>query len=541
MEYKIDNYRRMSGHILTTADGHKYLRRKYAVNSVYLKCALFRDGCKATAKLDKDTDLITPGNVHNHDFTKYHSETYNLKKRCKIMARTSQEPLRKIFDDAAREDSFATEVSFPQCESSMYRSRRRLEPKIPSNATELSLLLPTTTFGKFHKSTVSVNDQTALIFFSDKMRELIPQIPDIQFDGTFYCVPKQFYQLWTIFVTVERHTLPAIHCLLTGKEEGLYRCIMESIRNLIPQFNPMSCMSDWEIAPRNVMKDFHPDINIKGCWFHFTQRIWHQTQKLGLVNSFHSNQELSIFVKHLMAIPFLPSTLIRPTYSLLDSPTTLTDTDMINLDKLKRYFAKRWLCQVSTEELSVFDTKSTTNNGAESYHAKLKTRVQTGHPRIWNFLAVLNEIIVDADLEFARLSSGKEFSRPRKRKNVINDERRSAFKNQLVNGNFTPWEYLEAISGTIGKKVNHFVYKEDFNYTDNSQDFDDTENLQVEDNSESTSHNCVICLNPRTSTWIFLPCKHANCCGECSDKIEELGKTCPTCRSPIVDSFQIYN
>ena len=206
MDYKIDNYRRMSGHILTTADGHKYLRRKYAVNSVYLKCALFRDGCKATAKLDKDTDLITPGNVHNHDFTKYHSETYNLKKRCKIMARTSQEPLRKIFDDAAREDSFATEVSFPQCESSMYRSRRRLEPKIPSNATELSLLLPTTTFGKFHKSTVSVNDQTALIFFSDIMRELITQIPDIQFDGTFYCVPKQFYQLWTIFVTVERHT-----------------------------------------------------------------------------------------------------------------------------------------------------------------------------------------------------------------------------------------------------------------------------------------------------------------------------------------------
>ena len=96
MEYKIDNYRRMSGHILTTAVGHKYLSRKYAVNAVYLKCALFRDGCKATAKLDKDTDLITPGNVHNHDFTQYHSETYNLKKRCKIMARTSQEPLRKI-------------------------------------------------------------------------------------------------------------------------------------------------------------------------------------------------------------------------------------------------------------------------------------------------------------------------------------------------------------------------------------------------------------------------------------------------------------
>ena len=110
---------------------------KYAVNSVYLKCALFRNGCKATAKLDRDTNLITPANVHNHDLTNYHSETYNLlvKKKCKTMARTSQDPLRKIFDDAARENSFAIEVSFPQCESSMYRSRS-LEPKIPPNATE---------------------------------------------------------------------------------------------------------------------------------------------------------------------------------------------------------------------------------------------------------------------------------------------------------------------------------------------------------------------------------------------------------------------
>ena len=237
----------MNGHVLTTADGHKYLRRKYAVNSVYLKCALFRNGCKATAKLDRDTNLISPGNVHNHDLTNYHSETYNLKKKCITMARTSKDPLRKVFNDAAREDSFAIEVSFPQCESSMYRSRRSLEPKIPSNATELSLLLPNTTFGKFHKSTVSINDQTALIFFSDKMSEVIPQTPDIQFDGTFYSVPKQFFQLWTIFVTVGKHSLLAIHCLLTGKEEGLYKCTMESIRNLIPQFNHMSCtMSDWK-------------------------------------------------------------------------------------------------------------------------------------------------------------------------------------------------------------------------------------------------------------------------------------------------------
>ena len=153
-----------------------------------------------------------------------------MQNHCTILTRFPQ----KIFNDVARDDPVATEVSFSQCESSMYRSRRRSQPKIPSNAIQLSDMLPTTTFGNFHKRTVSLDGQTALIFFSDKIVDLMPQMNDIQFDGTFYCVPRQFYQLWTIFVSVGRHSLPAIHCLMTGKEQGLYIRILESIRDLIP-------------------------------------------------------------------------------------------------------------------------------------------------------------------------------------------------------------------------------------------------------------------------------------------------------------------
>ena len=129
MEYKWDNYRRQSGQILTASDGHKYLRRKFTDNAVYLKCALFRDGCNATAKSNKNTDLITPCKTHNHNLTRYSSEIFQLQRKCKTMARTSQDPLRKIFDDVAREDPVATKVSFSERESSMYRSRRRSHRK----------------------------------------------------------------------------------------------------------------------------------------------------------------------------------------------------------------------------------------------------------------------------------------------------------------------------------------------------------------------------------------------------------------------------
>ena len=37
-----------------------------------------------------------------------------------------------------------------------------------------------------------------------------------------------------------------------------------------------------------------------------------------------------------------------------------------------------------------------------------------------------------------------------------------------------------------------------------------------------------------------MPSKHANCCGDCSTQIEELGEACPTCRSVIHNSFIIF-
>ena len=55
----------------------------------------------------------------------YKAETFRLKAKCKAIARTSHDPFRKIFDDATREDTAATSISFSECESTMYRSKKR--------------------------------------------------------------------------------------------------------------------------------------------------------------------------------------------------------------------------------------------------------------------------------------------------------------------------------------------------------------------------------------------------------------------------------
>ena len=50
---------------------------------------------------------------------------------------------------------------------------------------------------------------------------------------------------------------------------------------------------------------------------------------------------------------------------------------------------------------------------------------------------------------------------------------------------------------------------------------------------------CVVCLRIRNETWIFMPCRHANCCAGCGQTLVDLGQQCPVCRSTIETRFQI--
>ena len=140
-------------------------------------------------------------------------------------------------------------------------------------------------------------------------------------------------------------------------------------------------MSDWEPAARIAFRNVYPQMKVYGCWFHFTQQIWMKTQKVGLSENFRDSHEVATFIRQLMAMPFLPASLITPTYNFLQLPT-LENPEMIKLEKLKKYFQKRWLTQITPEELSIFDINRSTYNAAENYHSKMKSIIKIGHPRI---------------------------------------------------------------------------------------------------------------------------------------------------------------
>jgi len=74
-------------------------------------------------------------------------------------------------------------------------------------------------------------------------------------DGTFFTVPRLFYQLFTIFVVRESHVFPACFVLMTRKTTVLYKAVFEHITTLVPNFAPENVMADYEDASVHALRE----------------------------------------------------------------------------------------------------------------------------------------------------------------------------------------------------------------------------------------------------------------------------------------------
>ena len=120
--YSSEEKKRCRGNVFPIVNGYKYVRSMISKEYIYLKCARFRISCKGTRRLNKQTNLISPLYNHNHQLEDNKTNIFQLKAKCKTLAKQSQNNLSKVFDDAARIDPYEREIYFRDYESAMYRS-----------------------------------------------------------------------------------------------------------------------------------------------------------------------------------------------------------------------------------------------------------------------------------------------------------------------------------------------------------------------------------------------------------------------------------
>ena len=232
-----------------------------------------------------------------------------------------------------------------------------------------------------------------------------------------------------------------------------------------------------------------------------------------------------------MTLPLLPSEHIAPTFDDITSEfESLTIKENIVL--FQRYYKKQWLKRIGPLQLSIFACNVTTNNGAESYHAKISKNFKSNHPNIWNFCETLNNVIIDTDADIARLKNGLDISRIQKKDQLTKNHLLKSSKDKLLSETYTPIDFIAALRTTIDSiqvKDNEFDDNESF---DNDYSGDSEQVLSTE--------VCCVCLLPRENTICFRPCWHARVCSRCDQVLKDSSLPCPVCRSIIQDRFEIY-
>ena len=132
-------------------------------------------------------------------------------------------------------------------------------------------------------------------------------------------------------------------------------------------------------------------------------------------------------------------------------------------------------------------------------------------------------------MEYQRFENGLDISNYQKSENAEKCKRREVCKNKLESAEYTPIQYIKDVSSTIGKPINLI---EEFDFSTSSSDDSEEEVLEAS--------KCIVCLCERSTTFILMPCAHANICAICADHFE-IGMNCPSCRMTISEKFRIFS
>jgi hypothetical protein len=158
-----------------------------------------------------------------------------------------------------------------------------------------------------------------------------------------------------------------------------------------------------------------PDTLVTGCWFHFCQSCYRNTQKLGLMALYDDHAETRELLRSFMALALLPIDRIDEGFQLLKHKILAADhKDQLQL--FVSYFEKEWMQNCPPSTWSVGGKRWRTNNHAEgeslifySFAMKLLTnlhclllsflaqnrrfssRVVQPHPNLWRFIQCLKQ------------------------------------------------------------------------------------------------------------------------------------------------------
>lgn len=345
--------------------------------------------------------------------------------------------LKSVYNDATEKvfssiqlpaDEIANGLkTFDQIKKTISRARASRFPPLPRSRGDIDVPsnLQSSSTEKFFKVSNGADDKI-LVFATDTFLKFLCEADHVYSDGTFKSVPNLFHSLYTLHVMRNGIMIPAVYALLPDSTMLTYTRLFRIIQDLCFEINltwqPKKFTTDFEISTIKAISLIFPFCQLKCCLFHFSQSIWRNVGKHGLVQRYKANDgDVKMAVKRIAALPFLIVDDIDDVYELIkfEAPD---DNDFKNfLD----YFEHTYLfndARFPKEIWNHFDDRDPrTNNHVEGWHSALNKAVGRHHANIYQFIETIIKQQNNYEVQILIASNGTR-PKPNKKYAAINEK-----------------------------------------------------------------------------------------------------------------------
>ncbi|KAH7701420.1 hypothetical protein AAVH_31447, partial [Aphelenchoides avenae] len=319
------------GKPIEEVNGYLLVQHTRHNNTQYWMCLLYdQHDCKDRGSSDVGSRAIQMTKCHNNHLpdpalaAKYRVAT-NVKAaaRANVLAPSGQILDQHLQGLTQEEASKVPRRSAIQ--RAVNRARDHVQGGAVDRAPEHMQFPPVFRQTKDHQQFLRVDSRQAdpqsptfLVFASPRGLQQLQSEWQWCMDGTFFCRPKHFAQLYVIGVFKKRAFVPCAYFLLPNKEAATYQRAFNAFFTLpeLRDASPAVLMADFEVAPTNAMKELFPNVQVVHCQFHLAQNLLKHIRQKGLIDVYR-NEEARLLLRSLWALAFLPPDEVADGYEAL--------------------------------------------------------------------------------------------------------------------------------------------------------------------------------------------------------------------------------
>ncbi|GBB96719.1 hypothetical protein RclHR1_28100001 [Rhizophagus clarus] len=293
------------------------------------------DNCKgrATTTLVNGSHYLRKFNDHSHAPQASDAEVAKVVAQIKLQAQESTDQPAQIIHNNLTKTSEEIYPYIPSQNALRMKIKRVRSANMPSESPNLDeinvpISLCYTLSGElFLVKDSKIGDGRILLFTTKANIQYLSQSSFWIVDRLFKRASNTFCQLCSIHAPVGAEDncriLPLVYGLMNGRSKELYQSLFKVLIEFAEeneiQLKPSKIISYFEKTAIDALYEVFPGVINKGCFFYLVQDGWKKIQDCGLEVEYGTNENLSLMLRHLFALAFLPSNEIPMAFDTLKS------------------------------------------------------------------------------------------------------------------------------------------------------------------------------------------------------------------------------